>query len=257
MSLFSSLRVQSIQEYFEHFRALYLVMRTLLCPGAIFSLILTSQASADYVYEIQNYAPLQNGWTLNGQITTDTNSGRLATSDILSWNYHVSNGVLSYAFSSTNPASFASVEGNVIATPTAIEIPSPPSSEPNGPAASNALNLNYYPYYPSPYLEASILWERDSGYPGRPYLLDTYFSTYNDNNKIWLAQSSPFSLAPPPTTALDSWVIASATATPEPTSILLLASGLFAAAGGAIYRNRQQIDSRLGRGGTAGGAAPT
>jgi hypothetical protein len=210
---------------------------TMILAGiVIFSSILTSQASADYVYQIENYAPLQNGWTLSGQITTDTNTGILTSSDILSWSYSESNGALSYAFSSTNPVSFTSVAGDVIVTPTAIEIPAQPVFQPSGSAATNVFGLDYYPFYPSPFQEGSLNWERDSAYPDRPYPLDTYYSTFNNNNKLWLAQSSPFPLASPPTTASDPWIIASSISTPEPTSIVLLVSGFLTASGFAFYR---------------------
>lgn len=213
-------------------------LKTLLSAVAIFSSILTTQASADYVYNIgQNYAPLPNGWILSGQFTTDINTGALTTSDILSWSYTESNGPQSYTFSSTDPGSAWSISGVVIATPSAIEIPSPETTpSPLGLTGVVVLDTGYSGITPP---SSSIFWERN-GPTGAPPSSD-FLSSYLSNNFLLFSDSGPtFALNLPPATPNDPWLIATASPTPEPTTITMLVSGFLAIGGFGLFRRRRR-----------------
>jgi hypothetical protein len=97
--------------------------RTAVFAILIFGSMLTTRAGASYVYDIQNYPGLQNGWSLSGHIVTDINSGSLASSDILSWNWTATNGNQTWTVTSTSPDATIQLAGTVVVTPTQIEIP--------------------------------------------------------------------------------------------------------------------------------------
>lgn len=200
---------------------------------AIFGSILTTQASADYVYYIgQNYAPLPNGWTLSGQITTDTNTGNLAPSDILSWSYTASNGAQSYTFSSTDSGPNLAISG-LIATPSAIELPAP------NPSDNNVLLFNTgFVFGGSPL--SGLFWERiGSAVPTPDANMDFLEFYYPTDVQVFADFGPRFALNQAPATPTDPWMIASTTPTPEPATLTLLASGLFAAGGFGLYRRRR------------------
>jgi hypothetical protein len=108
------------------------LLRTVFSAVAIFSSLLTTQASADYVYNIVNYPSLEIPYTLSGQIVTDKNSGTLSSlSDVVSWSWTVTEGSsYTYTVKSSDLLSGFNWFGSVDITPTEISLPLPPSSGP-------------------------------------------------------------------------------------------------------------------------------
>jgi hypothetical protein len=105
-------------------RALLLALLSLFVS---FSPNATTKAGS-IVYEIQNYAALQNGYTLSGTITTDGTIGTLTSADITAWSFSVT-GPSSYGSSSLSPGAGTQVNG-VTATAAAITMaPSAPDSD--------------------------------------------------------------------------------------------------------------------------------
>lgn len=204
---------------------------TLLFAGVVFHSLLTTRASADYVYDIVNYAPLQNGWTLSGQITTDINNGSLTQADVLSWNWSVTNGTQSYTFASTDtPVSQAFITGTVIATPSAIEIPIPLTNE-------NHFGLEDGNFPPYDQL-GGLVYTRAAANVLGPTPTDVYESVQGIpySNVLWNGSAPPFPLDPT-SGPDDPWVVA--TATPEPATVTLLASGVLAFGGFGLHRRRR------------------
>jgi PEP-CTERM motif len=81
-------------------------------------------------YQLADYATtLQNGYHVQGEITTDGTLGAITFANILSWSYTIltpGNAVVG-TFSSTDPGASVSVQGTVIATAGAIVMPGEPS----------------------------------------------------------------------------------------------------------------------------------
>ena len=206
-------------------------LTTMFLAGVVFQSLLTTGAQADYVYDIANYAPLQNGWTVSGQIVLDTNTGPLASGDFLSWSYTTTNGTQTYTFSSADtPVNQADIFGTVIATPAAIIVPAPTAG------GDNTLTLEDGNFPPYPQIGALVYLRDDTGKFG-PTRTDNYESVYGPpfDNILWNDLAAPFSLdsASSPD---DPWVVA--TASPEPAALTLLASGVLAFGGFALRRRR-------------------
>jgi hypothetical protein len=186
-------------------------LRTVFSAVAIFSSLLTTQASADYVYNIVNYPALQIPYTLSGQIVTDINSGTLSFSNVDSWSWTVTGGS-PYTATSSDPLSGFNWTGSVDITPTEISLPLPPSS-----GAGNS----FYFFDSS---GAFLQWSLSPNPPQPPYQKYEAYGPYSLNHvHYWLAENS----APLYTTTVP-WVIATAQSTPEPATLTLLASGFLA-----------------------------
>jgi hypothetical protein len=80
----------------------------------------TNCMGGSIVYNIQNYADLQNGYTLSGTITTDGTIGTLTSTDMIAWSFSVT-GPTSYQLTSqTAGASVFTV--NLISTATELTL---------------------------------------------------------------------------------------------------------------------------------------
>ena len=76
-------------------------MRWRMLTSAVVFLATVSNARAvSLTYDLIDYAANQNGWTLSGSITTDGIFGSPAPSDIVSWNWIVTNGNTSVSYNS-------------------------------------------------------------------------------------------------------------------------------------------------------------
>lgn len=97
-------------------------MRPVLFALAAAALLLggASKASAGFVYEFQNYATLQNGFTLAGTITTDIDSGTLTSAHILAWSFTISSGSSSTTYDSTTAGNV--VHGSATVSASAITL---------------------------------------------------------------------------------------------------------------------------------------
>ena len=225
-----------MQKRFGHpFASAVLALTKFLFAGVSFQSFLTANASADYVYDIVNYAPLQNGWTVSGQIVLDTNTGPLASGDFLSWNYTTTNGTQTYTFSSADtPVSQAYIFGTVTATPTAIVVPAPTVG------GDNTLTLEDGNSPPYPQIGALHYLRDDTGKFG-PTRTDSYESVYGPpyNNVLWNDLASPFPLDPALSPSAP-WVVA--TASPEPATLTLLGTGLLFGGFGLYRRRRRAAD---------------
>jgi hypothetical protein len=80
--------------------------------STVLSLVFTDIARAEFItYNIVNYSTLQNGWTLNGTITTDGNIGALSSDDIVAWAYSVTQSGIIYSASSSEAGSSVFSQG--------------------------------------------------------------------------------------------------------------------------------------------------
>ena len=204
-------------------------IRALLSAVAIFSSILGTQASADYVYDIQNYPSQQSGYELSGQIVTNTNtSGPLAAGEIVSWSWTVSGGGLSSPITLTSSDSNAQVqiEGTVDISPASISI-----SQPLKPSNFGDVNANEIMFVDS--LSGTNLgYSRQSDGDGLD--VDSYFAS--NGTTLWETAGGDIQLG-----GTDPWLIATAAqAAPEPGPLTLLASGFLAIAGFGIYRRQRR-----------------
>lgn len=101
--------------------------RTLLI--ALLNLFLTFRTNAttmggSITYDLQNFAALQNGYTLRGTITTDGTIGALTASNVVAWSFSVT-GPQAYTLTSQDPNTLVSTLSGVIATATSLIIPVP------------------------------------------------------------------------------------------------------------------------------------
>ena len=90
---------------------------------ALATAMLPPTAKADIIYSILNLPADQNGYTLDGTITTDGTIGPITMSNIKDWTWTATNGVSTYSGSSLQMDSHAGIFGPVIATSDYIAIP--------------------------------------------------------------------------------------------------------------------------------------
>ena len=81
-------------------------------------------------YYLVDYPDDQDGWTLEGFITTDGTIGTLEEDDILAWSWRASKDGVSHGYASEYPASDVLVIGNILADETTIFIPGPSNPNP-------------------------------------------------------------------------------------------------------------------------------
>ncbi len=98
----------------------------------LLSLFLTFGCADDSVggsitYHIENYAALQNGYTLSGTITTDGMIGTLTDADITAWSFSVT-GPTSYQLTSQSPGATVVVV-NLTATASALTLAPPAQTD--------------------------------------------------------------------------------------------------------------------------------
>jgi hypothetical protein len=165
-------------------------MRMMLC-AALLLVGFVERAQADYIYSLDTYNSQQNGWTISGTVTTDTNTGVLSTADILSWMLTLTkpgNATISFSGNTTNATAL-----NLEATPSSLTL--------SGANASLYLLVN----------SNIIVWDRQQGF---------YYSV-TSGSQHWAESGASISLPTP-----DTWVVASAGAAPEPATISLAIVGL-------------------------------
>ncbi len=164
-------------------------------------------------YDLVNYSAYQNGWVLNGSITTDGVSGALASSDITDWSVTLSMGDTSETFSSDQGGSSLYVD-NVIATDTQIYL------EPQSGANSAELTFIGPPYGGTEQID----WVQST--TGEiPY--SYYAAELPDKGLTWQS-FPPFG---------DTNFVIATSSVPEPTSIILLG---IASMGMALVASRKK-----------------
>ena len=152
---------------------------------------------APITYNIQNYASLQNGYTLSGTITTDGTIGTLVASNITSFSFTISNA--GGTIVDQENGTIAKVE-NLTATLTMLTL-----------SDSNPISQLRLP----PVIEDPIEYIRSPGFG--------VYQAFGNNQSFWEQNSEDnpgFSLGG------DPWVIAVAASTvPEPGSLTLALLG--------------------------------
>lgn len=207
-------------------RTLWLAFLSLVltfCPNAAIE-------AGSIVYNIQNYADLQNGYTLSGTITTDGTIGTLTSDNITAWSVSVT-GPTDYSVNSQTIEAFTVIL-NLIATTTELLLP-PPTVFRQAIFGTNDQAI-----------ETVLSYSRDSNES-----LDLYtFKGNGTNGAVWsdAGTSPPFG----PGLQLgggDTWVIATASAAvPEPGTLTLASLGVacFAVAQAMIrFRKNSNIHS--------------
>lgn len=178
-----------------------------------------SAAKADIVYSIVDNEAVQNGYTLSGTIRTDGKTGTITAQDILSWSYSVTNGVNTYSADSSQAGSRIGLDGLIIATSDYIELPAATVSNPS------TLNL----FGPNSHVQ----WSGST-------LADYAFTSAFEYNGTWpwwhdYTYTTPHDVP-------GGWAIAdhgTATATPEPSSLIMFGLAGTAMAG-YTWRRRKR-----------------
>jgi hypothetical protein len=211
-----------------------MTFRTPLAALVVFASILTPKASADqFVYDFQNYPDLQNGWTLSGQIVTDTDSSNnLSAADILSWNFTLTNGSTSVTGVSTDPSS--TITQGMTANAYALTLP-----------ISDTIGGGNYLFLNDSLSGAYLQYSRSGPYP----LTKTpSYDVYSGDGANGTYQYPGWYDFPATNFSLltggqpnDDWTIAEIqqTSTQEPASITLLVSGFLTAGGFGLVRRRR------------------
>lgn len=192
--------------------------------SALFALVaafhpIGSLCAGPIIYDLDNYASEQNGWTLSGTITTDGTIGTLTGANITAWNFSETNGATTYSLSSDTGALL--VLDNLVATSTELTLAAASPTDYNnvfGFGAASQPNIEYYRQYHS------------SSYSTNQYSSFTPIS----GTTLW-ADSNLSSLGG------DPWVIATAeqpSAAPEPSSLVLFGMGTVLLGGYRGWRRR-------------------
>jgi hypothetical protein len=156
------------------------------------------------VYNIQNYADLQNGFTLSGTITTDGTIGTLTSADVTAWSFSVA-GPTPYQLTSQNPGAFL-VVSNLTASATELSL-----------AHTNTIGLieGLTLVGPQPTAFPILSYQRIPG-------ADVYTSFGDQGANSW----SDFAPSPPGLSLGGStWIIATAATVPEPGTLTLALLG--------------------------------
>jgi hypothetical protein len=200
-------------------------MRRIVFATASIVMLIASQCIAEagqITYSIQNYLADQQGATLSGTITTDGVIGNLAATDILSWNWTITPlGGTPYTLSSSDIGTKVLLEGVVVASQSNITIALPTQDFVDNALALEALNAGGITTSYIDYLR---------GLPvGSPF--NEYIGVTSVGADVW-ANFNPVMGGTNP------WVIAAASAVPEPSSLAL--AGLGAAWGIALGLARKR-----------------
>jgi hypothetical protein len=171
---------------------------------------ISGQASAGPItYDIVNYPADQNGATLSGTITTDGTIGSLAATDVLSWSWTITPaGGSSFTTSSADLNATAELRG-VSASSTEIMLPNTIPGQPE----------NFF----------ALLSNKGGFNNDLEYDHETNANIYlgtGGGTQFWANQN-------PVLNGGDTWIIATTSAVPEPSTLTLLgigAAGLFFAA---------------------------
>jgi hypothetical protein len=164
----------------------------------------TNSMGGSIVYNIQNYADLQNGFTLSGTITTDGTIGTLTSADVTAWSFSVA-GPTQYQLTSQNPGAFL-VVSNLTASATELSL-----------AHTNTIGLieGLTLVGPQPTAFPILSYQRIPG-------ADVYTSFGDQGANSW-SDFAPF----PPGLSLggSTWIIATAATVPEPGTLTLALLG--------------------------------
>jgi PEP-CTERM motif len=170
---------------------------TSIALALILSLRVSGGASAGSItYSIQNYPADQIGASLSGFITTDGVIGDLAAADILSWSWTVTPaGGMPFTLSSDEMGSQVFLLGSVVASPTEITM-----AETLGPLNSFSLE-NITPGGELEYDRAGAGFDKYVG--------------AGPDDVFW-------NILNPAMEGNDPWIIATASAVPEPSTLTML-----------------------------------
>jgi PEP-CTERM motif len=168
-------------------------------------------------YLIQNYLADQHGASLSGTITTDGVNGNLADADILSWTWTITgSGEPPVTVSSSDIGASAVLEGAVVASQSSITIALPTQVH----SENFLLLIGAGPTSPFLNYERGLIPT-----PNNLYSASTF------GTDVWVNHN-------PVMGGTDPWVIAAASAVPEPSSLAL--AGLGAASGIAVGLMRKR-----------------
>ena len=188
----------------------------------------SSLVFGNLIYNIQDHASYQNGWTLSGTITTDGNLGVLTAADILSWSVTISNGstALSFNDGGQNVGTFAGYSSfyGITATSSQLYAPIPAA---NGGVTGIVLGSPRTVGQPFNGPQGpTVAWTRSDFVPNSSYLEVDPQVGYD-----WKVNGSSLN-------SFD-WVVATAAPVPEPSSFALLGLG---GIGLMIRGYRRQMD---------------
>ena len=189
----------------------------------------SSLVHGNLIYNIQDHASYQNGWTLSGTITTDGNLGVLTAADILSWSVTISNGstTLSFDDGGQNVGLFAGYSSfyGITATSSQLYAPTPPS---NGGVTGIVLGSPRTVGQPFNGPQGpTVAWSRSDFVPNSSYLEVDPQVGYD-----WRVTGSNLN-------SFD-WIVASTAAVPEPSTLSLFVLGGVGMAVAGYRRRRAQ-----------------
>ena len=182
-------------------------LKRLIAALAVIVLGASRLAMADITYQLQNYPDQQNGAKLSGYITTDGTIGDLLPNNIISWSWTVTPiGDSAFTLSSSDVGANIILGGSVV-------------------ASANEIDMNVWDNI---YVNRFQL----SGSVGNLSYARTVLSFYSGQGT-----SNYWSTSPNLGTS-EPWVIAVATAVPEPSSVWMLSIATVGLAG-LVRRARQ------------------
>ncbi len=178
------------------------IMRQLIRFSSALALLFATagNASANFIYHIQNYPSQQNNYSLAGTITTDINSGVLNESDIIAWSISMTDGTAmptTYSYDSTMANTSVHVIGNgLLVTPNEITLAQPGSNTNDFYFQIGIRTPLFYSNAPSGTLYASVT-------PTVGALWDTHPSISDLGGNPWvIAKAEPSAVPEPSSFAL-------------------------------------------------------
>jgi hypothetical protein len=192
---------------------------------ALIGLGATSEAGP-ITYDIADYSALQSGWSLSGTITTDGNIGALSVGDITSYSFTITNGTTTLTQSSSDPNSAVVLNGTVLASSTAITIPAPGFRSFSDFEIGNGIDgedLSYGRYN-----------HADGAFYDEYQEIDYSQGPASQSWDAVSLHSNTLSLG-----AVDPWTIATVSAVPEPSSLVLAGIAVIGGTVVAVRRRRK------------------
>jgi hypothetical protein len=193
---------------------------------ALIGLGATSEAGS-ITYDFASYSDLQNGWALSGTITTNGTIGTLTAGDISSYSFTITKGSTTLTESSSDPKAAISDVLGLQASSTALTMPTPAASSFSAFEIGNSTSGQELTYnrgngatkgnVSDDYLESNTA----SG-----SLQDSWSAVTSTSNTLSLGSENP-------------WTIATASAVPEPSSLVLAGIALVGGTVVAIRRRRK------------------